>query len=76
MPRYIKDSTMSNYINRLKEGTRYRESGLVHCPRSRRSYTFFAVRSRTPRQLQHETELHTCADKFSLVWGLCGERVK
>ena len=33
MPRYIKDSTMSNYINGLKNGTRYRESGLVHCPR-------------------------------------------
>jgi hypothetical protein len=30
MPRYIKDSTMSNYINGLKNGTRYRESGLVH----------------------------------------------
>jgi hypothetical protein len=29
MPRYIKDSTMSNYINGLKNGTRYRESGLV-----------------------------------------------
>jgi hypothetical protein len=32
MPRYIKDSTMSNYINGLKNGTRYRESGLVHVP--------------------------------------------
>jgi hypothetical protein len=30
IPRYIKDSTMSNYINELKNGTRYRESGLVH----------------------------------------------
>ena len=29
MPRYIKDSTMTNYINGLKNGTRYRESGLV-----------------------------------------------
>jgi hypothetical protein len=29
IPRYIKDSTMSNYINGLKNGTRYRESGLV-----------------------------------------------
>jgi hypothetical protein len=29
MPRYIKDSTMSIYIDGLKNGTRYRESGLV-----------------------------------------------
>jgi hypothetical protein len=29
MPRYIKDSTMSIYIDGLKDGTRYRESGLV-----------------------------------------------
>jgi hypothetical protein len=29
IPRYIKDSTMSNYINGLKNGTRYRESDLV-----------------------------------------------
>ncbi len=32
MPRYIKDSTVSIYINGLKDGTRYRESGLVLVP--------------------------------------------
>jgi hypothetical protein len=29
MPRNIEDSTMSIYINGLKDGNRYRESGLV-----------------------------------------------
>ena len=32
MPRNIEDSTMSIYINGLKDGTRYRESGLVLVP--------------------------------------------
>jgi hypothetical protein len=32
MPRYIKGSTVSIYINGLKDGTRYRESGLVLVP--------------------------------------------
>ena len=34
MPRYIEDSTMSLYINGLKDGTRYRESGLVLVPKA------------------------------------------
>jgi hypothetical protein len=29
MPRNIEDGTVSIYINELKDGTRYRESGLV-----------------------------------------------
>ena len=32
MPRNIEDGTVSNYINGLKDGTRYRESGLVQVP--------------------------------------------
>ncbi|MFT5504916.1 MAG: hypothetical protein ACI845_003631 [Gammaproteobacteria bacterium] len=31
MPRNIEDGTVSIYINGLKDGARYRESGLVHC---------------------------------------------
>jgi hypothetical protein len=32
MPRNIEDGTVSIYINELKDGTRYRESGLVLWP--------------------------------------------
>jgi hypothetical protein len=32
MPRNIEDGTVSIYINELKDGTRYRESGLVLVP--------------------------------------------
>jgi hypothetical protein len=34
MPRNIEDGTMSIYINGLKDGARYRESGLVLVPRA------------------------------------------
>jgi len=34
MPRNIEDGTVSVYINELKDSTRYRESGLVHVPRT------------------------------------------
>jgi hypothetical protein len=35
MPRNIEDGTVSIYINGLKDGTRYRESGLVRCAHCR-----------------------------------------
>jgi hypothetical protein len=56
MPRNIEDGTVSIYINGLKDGTRYRESGLVlrhttrespgslsHVPELARSYEFFCL---------------------------------